>query len=95
MICLFDCFRDSAPGQKECDDSLEILNKQVRNLDQASLAAISQSLPQQREKSLKVSVSPSATSNPLGVTWNLKVLAKMCLILTDVEYEIYGTPNPG
>lgn len=50
---LVSSIRDSAPGQKECDDSLEILNKQVRNLDQASLAAISQSLPQQREKSLK------------------------------------------
>ncbi|XP_070599799.1 talin-1 isoform X7 [Erythrolamprus reginae] len=36
--------RDKAPGQRECDRALETLNKCVRDLDQASLAAISQQL---------------------------------------------------
>ncbi|KAM3848635.1 talin-1 isoform 1-T2 [Vipera latastei] len=36
--------RDKAPGQRECDEAIEALNKCVREVDQASLAAISQQL---------------------------------------------------
>ncbi|XP_029139948.1 talin-1 [Protobothrops mucrosquamatus] len=36
--------RDKAPGQRECDEAIEALNKCVRDVDQASLAAISQQL---------------------------------------------------
>jgi len=46
--------RDCAPGQRECDESVDKLNHAIRTLDQASLAAISQSLPHRREKSLRV-----------------------------------------
>ncbi|XP_039615508.1 talin-1 isoform X2 [Polypterus senegalus] len=36
--------RDKAPGQRECDDAIEVLNRCIRDVDQASLAAISQQL---------------------------------------------------
>ncbi|XP_013921673.1 PREDICTED: talin-1 [Thamnophis sirtalis] len=36
--------RDKAPGQRECDEAIETLNRCVRDVDQASLAAISQQL---------------------------------------------------
>uniref|UniRef100_A0A8C5WXZ3 I/LWEQ domain-containing protein n=1 Tax=Laticauda laticaudata TaxID=8630 RepID=A0A8C5WXZ3_LATLA len=36
--------RDKAPGQRECDEAIEMLNRCVRDVDQASLAAISQQL---------------------------------------------------
>ncbi|XP_031750913.1 talin-1 isoform X3 [Xenopus tropicalis] len=36
--------RDKAPGQRECDQAIELLNQSVRDLDQASLEAISQQL---------------------------------------------------
>ncbi|XP_072269736.1 talin-1 isoform X2 [Pyxicephalus adspersus] len=36
--------RDKAPGQRECDQAIELLNQAVRELDQASLEAISQQL---------------------------------------------------
>lgn len=36
--------RDKAPGQRECDEAIETLSKCIRDVDQASLAAISQQL---------------------------------------------------
>ncbi|XP_034956392.2 talin-1 isoform X1 [Zootoca vivipara] len=36
--------RDKAPGQRECDEAIELLTKCIRDVDQASLAAISQQL---------------------------------------------------
>ncbi|KAM3910355.1 LOW QUALITY PROTEIN: talin-1-like [Leptodactylus fuscus] len=36
--------RDKAPGQRECDQAIDLLNQAVRELDQASLEAISQQL---------------------------------------------------
>ncbi|NXC75294.1 TLN1 protein, partial [Anhinga anhinga] len=36
--------RDKAPGQRECDEAIEALNRCMREVDQASLAAISQQL---------------------------------------------------
>ncbi|XP_033020517.1 talin-1 isoform X1 [Lacerta agilis] len=36
--------RDKAPGQWECDEAIELLTKCIRDVDQASLAAISQQL---------------------------------------------------
>lgn len=48
---LVSSIRDKAPGQKECDDAVTKLSTCVRQLDQASLAAISQSLSPRKEKS--------------------------------------------
>ncbi|KAA0703636.1 Talin-1 [Triplophysa tibetana] len=36
--------REKAPGQRECDDAIEVLNNCMREVDKASLAAISQQL---------------------------------------------------
>lgn len=48
---LVSSIRDKAPGQKECDDVISKLSNCVRQLDQASLSAISQNLSPRREKS--------------------------------------------
>uniref|UniRef100_A0A8C5FXN4 Talin 1 n=1 Tax=Gadus morhua TaxID=8049 RepID=A0A8C5FXN4_GADMO len=36
--------REKAPGQRECDEAIDVLNSCIREVDQASLAAISQQL---------------------------------------------------
>uniref|UniRef100_A0A8C6ZG80 Talin 1 n=1 Tax=Nothoprocta perdicaria TaxID=30464 RepID=A0A8C6ZG80_NOTPE len=36
--------KEKAPGQRECDEAIEVLNRCMREVDQASLAAISQQL---------------------------------------------------
>ena len=46
--------RDSAPGQKECTEAIDQVNNSIRDLDQASLAAISQNLAPRNERSLRV-----------------------------------------
>ncbi len=48
---LVSSIRDKAPGQTECDDVISKLSNCVRQLDQASLSAISQNLSPKREKS--------------------------------------------
>lgn len=45
--------RDKAPGQKECEDAIEKLSACIRDLDQTSLSAINQSLPPNRDNTLK------------------------------------------
>lgn len=46
--------RDKAPGQKECDEAIDKLNMNIRDLDQASLRVLDQNLQQQTENSLQV-----------------------------------------
>ncbi|XP_073922222.1 talin-2 isoform X6 [Castor canadensis] len=41
---LITSIRDKAPGQRECDYSIDGLNRCIRDIEQASLAAVSQSL---------------------------------------------------
>ncbi|XP_049847483.1 talin-1 isoform X1 [Schistocerca gregaria] len=50
---LVSSIRDKAPGQKECDDAVETLSGKIRELDQASLSAVSQSLAPRRDNSLQ------------------------------------------
>ncbi|KAH9509677.1 Talin-2, partial [Bulinus truncatus] len=51
---LVSSIKDMAPGQHECDNAIEHLNKTIRDLDHASLEAISQKLsPPVDDKSLK------------------------------------------
>lgn len=47
--------RDSAPGQKECDQAVGDLNRTIHKLDQASLEAIRQNLVPRDTNTLKVS----------------------------------------
>uniref|UniRef100_A0A3P8VSG0 Talin 2a n=1 Tax=Cynoglossus semilaevis TaxID=244447 RepID=A0A3P8VSG0_CYNSE len=41
---LITAIRDKAPGQRECDSSIDNINKCIRDIEQASLAAVSQDL---------------------------------------------------
>ena len=50
---LVSSIRDKAPGQRECDDAIEQLTSHIRELDQASLAAINQNLAPRRNKDIK------------------------------------------
>ncbi|XP_060932073.1 talin-2 [Limanda limanda] len=42
---LITSIRDKAPGQRECDYSIDNINKCIRDIEQASLAAVGQNLP--------------------------------------------------
>ena len=50
---VYSHFRDKAPGQKECDESVDKLNMNIRNLDQASLFVLEQNLTQNNESNLQ------------------------------------------
>ncbi|XP_061590619.1 LOW QUALITY PROTEIN: talin-1 [Cololabis saira] len=45
--------REKAPGQRECDEAIEVLNGCIREVDQASLAAISQQLTPREDISME------------------------------------------
>ncbi|KAL0113705.1 hypothetical protein PUN28_012676 [Cardiocondyla obscurior] len=45
--------RDKAPGQKECDAAIEKLSARIRELDAASLSAVSQALMPRRESTVQ------------------------------------------
>ena len=49
-LLLYD--RQSAPGQSECETALENIDSWIHHLDQASLAAVAQSLTPQHDGSL-------------------------------------------
>lgn len=49
--------RDKAPGQRECDYSIDNINKCIRDIEQASLAAVGQTLPCRDDISMEVSSS--------------------------------------
>ncbi|KAM7396730.1 hypothetical protein PAMP_019747 [Pampus punctatissimus] len=42
---LITSIRDKAPGQRECDYSIDNINKCIRDIEQSSLAAVGQTLP--------------------------------------------------
>ncbi|XP_026094992.1 talin-2-like isoform X3 [Carassius auratus] len=50
---LITSIRDKAPGQRECDQSIDGINKSIRDIEQVSLAAVSQSLPRRDDISLE------------------------------------------
>jgi talin len=45
--------REKAPGQKECELAIHKLNEALREVNQASLAAVSQNLPQRKDNTLQ------------------------------------------
>ncbi|OXB66686.1 hypothetical protein ASZ78_013077 [Callipepla squamata] len=63
--------RDKAPGQRECDEAIEVLNRCMREVDQASLAAISQQLAPREGISQEVnSISPEpGETNPAAASF--------------------------
>ncbi|XP_038850017.1 talin-2-like [Salvelinus namaycush] len=50
---LITAIRDKAPGQRECDYSIDNINRCIRNIEQASLAAVSQNLARRDDISLE------------------------------------------
>jgi len=62
------CDRDKAPGQRECDYSIDNINKCIRDIEQASLAAVGQTLPCRDDISMEV----SALSHQLSLVWTEK-----------------------
>ncbi|XP_041082285.1 talin-2 isoform X1 [Polyodon spathula] len=50
---LITSIRDKAPGQRECDYSIDDINRCIRGIEQASLAAVSQNLPSRDDISLE------------------------------------------
>ena len=50
---LVSSIRDKAPGQRECDEAIEKLTLNIRDLDSASLAAINQNFTPIRDKEAK------------------------------------------
>lgn len=53
--------RDKAPGQRECDYSIDNINKCIRDIEHASLASVGQTLPCRDDISMEVSSSTSST----------------------------------
>uniref|UniRef100_A0A8C7UVB5 Talin 2a n=1 Tax=Oncorhynchus mykiss TaxID=8022 RepID=A0A8C7UVB5_ONCMY len=50
---LITAIRDKAPGQRECDYSIDNINRCIRTIEQASLAAVSQNLASRDDISLE------------------------------------------
>ena len=50
---LVSSIRDKAPGQRECEEAIEKLTMNIRELDQVSLAAINQNLAPRNDKDIK------------------------------------------
>ncbi|KAM9753141.1 talin-2 isoform 2-T3 [Menidia menidia] len=50
---LITSIRDKAPGQRECDYSIDSINKCIRDIEQASLAAVGQTLPSRDDISME------------------------------------------
>uniref|UniRef100_A0A8C7DG51 Talin 2a n=1 Tax=Oncorhynchus kisutch TaxID=8019 RepID=A0A8C7DG51_ONCKI len=50
---LITAIRDKSPGQRECDYSIDNINRCIRNIEQASLAAVSQNLASRDDISLE------------------------------------------
>ncbi|XP_046398722.1 talin-1 isoform X1 [Ischnura elegans] len=50
---LVSSIRDKAPGQKECEEAIDALNRRIRELDNVSLTAVSQSLTPHRGNTLR------------------------------------------
>ncbi|XP_062512011.1 talin-like [Corticium candelabrum] len=49
---LMQAIKDKSPGQRECDKAIDTINRAINEVDQASLAAISQKLPGRAESTL-------------------------------------------
>lgn len=63
-------YREKAPGQRECDDAIEVLNGCIREVDQASLAAISQQLTPREDISMEVN-----TQAPMNTDTHAEIYA--------------------
>lgn len=69
-LCLISSVssRDKAPGQRECDYSIDGINRCIRDIEQASLAAVSQSLATRDDISVEVHRGSGAGTEASGRT---------------------------
>ncbi|XP_078579975.1 uncharacterized protein LOC144864098 isoform X5 [Branchiostoma floridae x Branchiostoma japonicum] len=51
---LIASIRDKAPGQRECDRGIEVINQCIRDVDQASLSAVTQKLEPRNEGTTQI-----------------------------------------
>ncbi len=65
--------KEKCPGQKECDDSIDILNDNITKLDQAILAVMSQQLKPQASSTLQVCVGV-LTREYIVLVWCDKII---------------------
>ena len=79
--------REKAPGQRECDDAIEVLNSCIREVDQASLAAISQQLTPREDISMEVITDRNQTHlhTHVELCWMAQIICetsavKFCLL---------------
>lgn len=73
--------REKAPGQRECDDAIEVLNSCIREVDQASLAAVSQQLTPRDDISMEVHTRAHARTEPLARdTTNYSMIPKIYIL---------------
>ncbi|GAB0208101.1 talin-1 [Grus japonensis] len=61
--------RDKTPGERECDEAIEVLNRSMQEVDQASLAAISQQLAPQEDMSQEMGWGHAVASST-GCAWS-------------------------
>ena len=75
--------RDKAPGQRQCDYSIDNINKCIRDIEQASLAAVGQSLPCRDDISSEVQslLMLEALSLLLGYEVSIESLVPFILLL--------------
>ncbi len=75
---LVSSIRDKAPGQRECEEAIDKLALNIRELDQASLASINQNLAPRKEKDIKAFIEQmeNAAQQLSGKLPDVQVTAK-------------------
>lgn len=96
-FCIFIVFiyvdRDKAPGQRECDCSIDNINKCIRDIEQASLAAVGQTLPCRDDISMEVS---SSTPSALSCLRELNGICSLSIVTyTVILYYCNSLGTPG
>ncbi|KTF79748.1 hypothetical protein cypCar_00042682, partial [Cyprinus carpio] len=80
--------REKAPGQRECDDAIEVLNNCIREVDKASLAAISQQLTPRDDISHEVmNYSSILRAEGAAFIFVINVMQRYCNIVLQALHE--------
>ena len=78
---LVSSLRDKAPGQRECDDAIDKLTLVIRELDQASLAAINQNLSPRKNKDIKQFTEQLNISAQQNLNTNCSTMAELVAVV--------------
>lgn len=83
--------RDKAPGQRECDSSIDNINKCIRDIEQASLAAVSQNLPSRDDISLEVSNHQKMTQHFPKTTTGIFLFSFdfSCILFLSLSHSLF------